>query len=81
MSLMISFSSSIVKRQVGVACTTGSLIKQEARNMLSEECAILYNLHRWKQHGRGAIQGGSRTCTREATHLARADSVIPGLTC
>ena len=27
-------------------------VKQEARSMLSEEGAILYNLHRWKQLGR-----------------------------
>ena len=28
-------------------------IKQETRNMLSEECAKLYNLHRWQQVGQG----------------------------
>ena len=70
MSLMISFSSSIVKRQVGVACTTGSLIKQEARNMLSEECAILYNLHRWKQHGRAQYRE-ARARAREKLHILR----------
>ena len=26
-------------------------VKQEARNMLSEERAVLYNLHSWKQLG------------------------------
>ena len=53
-------------------------VKQEARNMRSEECAILYNLRTTRQ---GAIDRGTRTCTREATHLARPDPVLPGLTC
>ena len=37
-------------------------VKQETKNMLSDKCAKLYNLHRWKQVGKG--------CYTEA--LARA---------
>ena len=49
--------------------------------MLSEEGAILINLHRWKQVGRLQYTVARSTCTREATHLARPDPVLPGLTC
>ena len=28
-------------------------VKQETKNMLSEECAKLYNIHIWQQVGKG----------------------------
>ena len=40
-------------------------VKQEARNMLSEECALLYNLHRWKQYTE------ARARAREKLHILR----------
>ena len=45
-------------------------VKQEARNMLSEECAILYNLHRWKQLGRAQYME-ARARAREKLHILR----------
>ena len=45
-------------------------VKQEARNMLSEECAILYNLHRWKQLGRAQYKE-ARARAREKLHILR----------
>ena len=58
-------------RQVGVGWTVGSSSKKP------EECAILCNLHGWKQlHARH-----EDTRTRGATHLARPDPVWPELTC
>ena len=49
-------------------------VKQEARNMLSEECALLYNLHRWKQLGRAQYtEVGARA--REMPHINCGDRV------
>ena len=36
-------------------------VKQEARNVRSQECAILYNLHRWRQLDRAHVHERSYT--------------------
>ena len=46
-------------------------VKQETKNMLSEECAKLYNIHIMATSRQRLLHGGACTSKSQTTHLAR----------
>ena len=66
--LMISFSNSIAKRQVGVSCSTGLLSKKPGT--CCPRSVLYCNLHSWKQRGR-AQYTEARAHARRKLHILR----------